>query len=142
MKKRIKLIIIGILVVGMVVFISVCALSYKAQETNDSRVTYKGKILTVVLKENPTTPYVWEFTIEGNSLKALDDNYVQDLGGQMRDGVGGTHTFRFEGVSEGTVVLNMNHLSRNPEEINPLETIVIEVQVSSDGTIKDVKVVN
>ena len=111
MKKSIKLAIaiIGIFMVGIGIFIGITALVWEAQQTNDSRVTYKEKVLTVVLEENPTTPYAWTFTIEGEGLEFLDDKYISDPNFQMREGVGGTHIFYFEGVSEGTAIVHMIH---------------------------------
>ena len=146
MKKNIKLIIviIGIFMVGVGIFIGISALDLGPQQTNDSRVTYKEKVLTIILKENPTTPYAWTFTIEGESLKALDDKYISDPRGQMKSGVGGTHIFHFEGVSEGTAIIHMVHEEQfgDPEERYPIEIIIIETHVESDGVINYVKVVN
>jgi len=138
MKKKVVRTVTGIIIVSLICFISVAALGC-ATESNDSRIKYSGKVVTAKLGENPTTGYEWAVSIEGSSLKVLDDKYVQDFWGWGKSGVGGTHTFRFEGVSEGTAYVHMVYERWwEPSDYNT--RIVIRVETASDGTIKNVVV--
>ncbi|MCL2888853.1 MAG: protease inhibitor I42 family protein [Eggerthellaceae bacterium] len=138
MRRKFTRAITGILIVSMIAFISVAALGCTTK-SNDSRIKYSGKVVTAKLGENPTTGYEWAVSIEGTSLRALDDKYVQDFGGGGKSGVGGTHTFRFEGMSEGTAYVHMVYERWwEPNDYNT--RIVIVVETAADGTITNVVV--
>jgi inhibitor of cysteine peptidase len=100
----------------------------------DETIKFKKDVLTVTLRENPTTGYVWSYTIQGSGIETLDDAYKPDANNKNYTGVGGTHIFRFTGVSEGTSRIEMVE-SRPWEEGAVSGGLVIEVETDSDGII-------
>ncbi|MGI6104604.1 MAG: protease inhibitor I42 family protein [Raoultibacter sp.] len=131
-----------VLCLGMLAFASACTSSSTGgvQETSDSRVTYEDKTLTVALEENGSTGYIWSVTKEGTALTELDDEYVSDADeDEQMAGAGGTHTYRFEGSSEGTTTLSfVNSQPWEPKEDD--EKLTIEVKTKADGTIETVTI--
>ena len=83
----------------------------------DETVTLNvGDSFEVMLRENPTTGYIWQvldddLTSEGliNAIKVESANYVQDQNRRGAVGVGGIRTFQFKviGASQGN--LNLYH---------------------------------
>lgn len=140
MKKLLTLILVGALALSLV-SLGACTSSNSENSTHttsDSRVSYQGKTLTVVLDENPTTAYLWSFEIDGKNVKAAEEEYTADEVEEGIAGSGGKHSFSFEGVSEGTAQIEF--ICSRSWETNPNdERLTIEVTTDSSGTINEVK---
>lgn len=81
---------------------------------NGTSISLKnGENFTLQLRENPSTGYAWELNVS-EGLSILNDNYTQDEAPEGMVGVGGTHTWIIEAVSEGTQ--QANGIYRRPWE--------------------------
>lgn len=72
---------------------------------DDGYAEAKDSELTVTLKGNPTTGYVWNYRINGENVECTLSDYAQDKANEGMAGAGGTYTFKFKatGATEATV---------------------------------------
>jgi predicted secreted protein len=67
-----------------------------------------GQLVCILLSENQTTPYRWEFVVSDDAAIELEvDRYTPDPNPQQADGVGGTHAFFFRVKSAGACSIQM-----------------------------------
>lgn len=66
--------------------------------------------LIIVLKENPSTGYSWNYTISnGKVVELIEDEFIQGAANGEVVGAGGTHRWSFRGVLEGEVRLEFRY---------------------------------
>jgi len=108
--KQLVLSIFSILIIMM----SSCAMPKKAATTPDggNPLTFscKGSTVTAVLEGNATTGCTWNYKIKDTkTVKYVSDEYVSNQAEQGIVGVGGKHTFVFEGIKQGTTYVIFNY---------------------------------
>jgi inhibitor of cysteine peptidase len=98
-------------------------------EQNGTQINLgRGDFLEVTLESNPTTGYRWEVVnIDEVVLRPLGESTFRPSSGEV--GAGGTETFRFEAVGEGTSVLGMIYHRSFEEDEEPLDTFTLRVFV-------------
>jgi predicted secreted protein len=102
----------------------------------DYSCTVDGGMLTIVLRENPTTGFSWHYTIKNTEkLEYISDIYTGSDGGMT--GAGGTHefVFRITGREDNEIGFKY-YRSFEPENIEGEYTF----KVLADGNIMDIVV--
>ncbi len=129
-----------IIVSLIAIVIAMIAPEAMAQTDSPMSLSFEGKTLTVKIKGNATTGFSWKYTTEDESvIKYVSDQYVtNDNGGQPMVGVGGVHTFVFEGASAGSTKISFKY-GRPWQGGETAETRFVKVKVTSDGEIKKAK---
>ncbi len=96
--------------------------------------------LTVLLKENASTGYVWSYNLSDETLRILEDVYVND----QKDGVNivgapGVHRFIFDANKQGDHTLSFNY-GRSFEENSAYYTVDVLYSVDQNQiiTLKEV----
>lgn len=96
-----------------------------------------GKKISITLEENPTTGYTWNYTIgegaNGPAVEFVSDTYYEPKTELV--GVGGVHTFVFQGIAEGTSEIEFVYSQAGSGDI--AETRIPVVTVDASGTIVD-----
>jgi inhibitor of cysteine peptidase len=88
----------------------------------------EGDFLLVRLESNPSTGYSWEIINNDEAiLRLLGDPVFRASSSAV--GAGGTETFSFEAISEGTSVLRMIYHRSFEEDEEPLDTFLLRVVV-------------
>jgi predicted secreted protein len=85
-----------------------------------------GKTLTAKLKGNATTGYAWTCQINDESIisKTTDQYATNENNGQV--GVGGIHTFVFEGAKKGSTKITFTY--KRPWEIDGAGVRMLKVK--------------
>jgi inhibitor of cysteine peptidase len=96
---------------------------------NGSRVTLEvGQILVLILASNPTTGYQWEITeLDQAIVEETDHEYQADQ--PTLAGSGGKEIWRFQAQASGTTTLSLEYRRPWEENVEPIETFGIEVEV-------------
>jgi inhibitor of cysteine peptidase len=85
-----------------------------------------GEKFNISLKENPTTGYIWSYTIDNNKIvKITSDNYSTTNNGI---GSGGTHYWTVVGLKRGSATIVFNY-KRAWESNNTIKTVKYEINV-------------
>lgn len=97
-----------------------------------------GKTVEISLEGNPTTGYGWNyhFNTEG-IIKADSSTYKQYNTNVEMTGVGGTYTWIFSALKEGTVEITFEYLRPWEKEINKTKTYICTVDKDLKITIKE-----
>lgn len=89
----------------------------------------------VMLTENPTTGFAWQYTASQDGILTPEkDEFVNNEAAdsdQMLVGAGGVHLWTFAGAAEGDVTLTFTY-SRSWESVAPEATIIYTYHVGSD----------
>ena len=96
----------------------------------------------ITLEGNITTGYTWVYVTqpEGIVIEKSRD-YIPDPNPQGADGVGGTHVFVFESMSEGTAELNF-HFLREGDSAPASKIVTFKAVVDASGNLKITQVSN
>lgn len=66
--------------------------------------------LSIVLRENPSTGYSWNYTISNKDvIQLIEDEFIQGAANGETVGAGGTHKWLFRGVLEGEARLEFRY---------------------------------
>ena len=85
-----------------------------------------GNVVTVRLKENPTTGYRW--TVEtASGLEQIGDNFEVEAGGAI--GAGGIRVFQFRSTRVGSYELLMKNWREWENESSALARFVVKIIV-------------
>jgi inhibitor of cysteine peptidase len=88
----------------------------------------RGDFLLVRLESNPSTGYSWEIINNDEAiLRPLGDSVFRASSSAV--GAGGTETFQFEAIEEGTSVLRMIYHRSFEEDEEPLNTFLQRVVI-------------
>jgi len=77
-----------------------------------------GAVVTIKLPENPSTGYRWQYTLDENVVKVIDDNFTYN--GPVMPGSCGTRALRLKVIGSGEGKLIMDYL-RAWEENPPIK---------------------
>ena len=105
------------------------AVVWVTEEQNGTQVNLgRGDFLLVRLESNPSTGYRWEVLNNDDAvLRPLGEPQFQPSSNLL--GAGGTETFSFEAIAEGTSVLVMIYHRPFEEDEEPLDTFRLRVVV-------------
>ena len=127
------------LIAALAFALSACTLFAPAgtdsMDSDRYQLSYTGKTLTVKLVENQSTGWLWHLSADNDNIVLVDDDYMRGGGLVAPSGQGGTHTYHFEGASEGTTTITFENY-RNYEPDNVSAVLLIAVEINSDGSIK------
>ena len=85
-----------------------------------------GNVVTVRLKENPTTGYRW--TVEtASGLEQIDDHFEVEAGGAI--GAGGIRVFQFRSTRVGSYELLMKNWREWENESSVLARFIVKIIV-------------
>lgn len=130
MKKRMLLMSFAAIIVVAVVVIVVSTGALGGNEVSgDTYETRVGKTFTIALDANPTTGYSWTQNVANPAIVA----YVSDVyAAEQRDpqvvGGGGTTTFTFKAVAQGTTTIKLVY-ARSWESVPAAQERTITVTV-------------
>lgn len=103
-------------------------------EVPDVGIAVDGGSVTVTLKSNRTTGYVWDYAYvngqEDEVVSFESDNYVPDKTEPGIVGAGGNDVFVFTAVGEGTEIIKFSYL-RPFENSLPVKTVYVKVTADS-----------
>jgi len=86
-----------------------------AAEQERQVVRFEGGTLTLVLEENPSTGYLWSYTVEPEgALVCTGADYMPDESSLDADGAGGHRIFTFQSAAAGEALLVLTR--RGPDE--------------------------
>ncbi|WFD09855.1 stalk domain-containing protein [Tepidibacter hydrothermalis] len=114
---------------------------YDVSWDKESNTVILQKNNSITLSENPTTGYVWHYSIENESIvKVVSDNYQQDkIDSELSNdeniaicGVGGKHTWELEGLKEGTTIIKFESYRPGEEKDKTTNTKEYTITVDSD----------
>ncbi|MDD3253748.1 MAG: M28 family peptidase [Lachnospiraceae bacterium] len=89
----------------------------------------------VALDGNPTTGYIWAYTIETEGIvEEAAAGYYRDYHARDLVGAGGTYVFDFRGMKEGTTEVTFSYL-RPWESVEPSQKKVYRLTVDSAGNV-------
>lgn len=130
MKRRILVVTLALVAVAAVVVTLVLTRASGGDKvTGDTFETTVGKTFTVALDANMTTGYNWSQTIKNTNVVVYVDNaYVAATSDPQIVGGGGTDTFTFKAVGEGTTTITLTY-ARPWESVPPAQTKTITVTV-------------
>jgi inhibitor of cysteine peptidase len=102
-----------------------------AQESARETLRLKsGASAAIVMKENPSTGYVWRLDEAGSA--GLEAVAIEDNGhtrGAARPGAPGTHRWTVRALQPGRALIGFDH--QRPWEPAPIETRRVEVIISA-----------
>lgn len=90
---------------------------------------YIPNCVDLYLPSNPSTGYVWVWRVEDGDCVAVTEQFFADAAEPVATGVGGTHWFHFDGLSEGVASVVLTH--GRPWEETPLCELVFRVSVDA-----------
>lgn len=130
MKRRIlAVVMIVVAVAAVIVTLVLTRVSGGDKVTGDTFETTIGKTFTIALDANATTGYNWSQTTKNTNVVAYVDNaYVAEARDPQVVGGGGTDTFTFKAVGEGTTTITLAY-ARPWESVPPAQTRTITVTV-------------
>jgi inhibitor of cysteine peptidase len=97
-------------------------------KTFESRV---GDMITITVKENPTTGYRWKSQIDEEIILMEDSKYLIDP--SSRIGGGGARTFTFRVRSPGKTKIHLNLNREWEKEKNPIDQLVVFIQAGGSS---------
>ena len=100
------------------------------QDAGKSIKLVPGQELQIALEGNPTTGYSWEIAQNDNAVLSPVGDPEFQADSQLL-GSGGKMILRFEGVAPGKTNLKLVYHRLWEKNVEPLETFVINVEVSS-----------
>lgn len=116
MKKVVSLLLAMVLLLNMAVFADTTAVPVLISAKLFD-VTYDGNQFTITLEENPSTGYVWTYTINDEALvKFVSDESIASESGLM--GAPGQHKFTFESLGNGVSTIGFEQ--KRPFEDEPI----------------------
>ena len=103
-------------------------LTFTDADQGTSRPAALGQSVTVRLKENPTTGYLWKFQADpGSAIEVLDSDYLSS--GNL-PGAGGTREFHLRTKKAGSVQLHLTLLRSWEGEGSAVERRDFTLEVS------------
>ncbi|MBN2795826.1 MAG: protease inhibitor I42 family protein [Clostridia bacterium] len=131
MKKVVSLLLAMILLLNMAVFADTTAVPVLISAKLFD-VTYDGDQFTITLEENPSTGYVWTYTIHDEALvKYISDETLASDSGLM--GAPGQHQFTFESLENGISTISFE--KKRPFEEEPVAGFEALVYKTDDTLI-------
>lgn len=117
-------------------FISVLAFFGLIKTPSPDPVPFQteGSIVRFAFDSNPTTGYDWTAELEGDCVRLIRDEYVQDPALPGMAGVGGTQYYAYEAVQEGTATVTFTY-ARSWEQTDADRVITAEIIVAPDLTV-------
>ena len=97
---------------------------------------YMSNTAIVQLRENPTTGYAWELSVEPAGILS-----VMSVGNEADDtdtetvGSGGMHTFVVQGMAPGTAVLTCNYIRSFEADDTPAATLNLTYMIDDALTV-------
>jgi len=82
-----------------------------ATEQTQQTVQFDGDLLFLTLEENPTTGYLWSFSVEPESaLVCVEEEYRPDKNSRDADGAGRERHYTFQAVSADYSILRLTRM--------------------------------
>lgn len=95
-----------------------------------------GVVRTVRLVEVPSTGYSWQYKIEDENIAVVeDDEYVENEAPEGMVGVGGMHTYRLAGVSEGETKITFKYFRSWEGETTAIKEVSFDLKVNKNNQI-------
>lgn len=141
MKKVVSLIFVGALIIfGVIIFLVMndkdeltptnsVPTDNDTAENEPFKVVQEGDYFTIILDENPSTGYSWNYTLsDENKIELVNDKYFGSE--ESLVGAGGRREFSFKVNKDGASTITFKY-SRGWEKDSVLETV--EVLVSKNN---------
>ena len=98
-----------------------------------SQKTFKSDSVTIVLKGNPSTGYIWEAGLSSENIVEISKD-VKYLGAEGMVGAPSMFYFTVSSLASGSTILTLEY-KRTWEEKEPLEKKVYNITVDKKGKI-------
>lgn len=98
-----------------------------------SQKTFKSDSVTIVLKGNPSTGYIWEAGLSSENIVEISKD-VKYLGAEGMVGAPSMFYFTVSSLASGSTILTLEY-KRPWEEKEPLEKKVYNITVDKKGKI-------
>lgn len=82
-------------------------LATTASGENPMTFSANGSTVTVKLKGNSSTGYTWDYKVKDDKIAQYKSDEYKTAGNFV--GAGGTHTFVFEGIKQGTTLVTFDY---------------------------------
>ena len=100
-----------------------------------------GQFISIVVRENQTTPYRLEYTLSNESvLEWVHDEYRSDWNPRGMSGVGGKHTYYFYAVKAGECRIDLYNVRIGEDRGTILPSMTYEVIVAA-GELENYRVI-
>ncbi len=112
--------------------------TYVFTQDNDGKtvIVKPSSTIEVKLAGNPTTGFSW--SADGDGLTVVGDpngTYVMDEAEPGMVGVGGTFTFTYEAVTDGTYMITAGYARPWETDVEPTEEFILTVIVDSNAPV-------
>lgn len=87
---------------------------------------HKNQVLTIVVKSNPTTGYMWNATWNKKYMKLISMKYVPDK--PIISGSGGKQIFKFKAIKKGKTKIKLFYA--RSWEVNPIKIKLYSVKIT------------
>ncbi|MGD9677388.1 MAG: protease inhibitor I42 family protein [Vulcanibacillus sp.] len=121
----------------LLIFVLIGAVTFFLNDSNFEAKTEVNQ--TIVLEENPTTGFTWQYIIKDTSVvQIISDSYKPNEGNEDIVGGGGVHTWILKGLKEGTTTIKFDHYRPWEGIDKSIESVTYSVKVSSDLEITEI----
>lgn len=92
------------------------------------------------LQEMPSSGYSWQYKIDDESVAVIEeDEFVQNEAPEGMTGVGGLHSFKVVGVSQGETKITFKYLRSWEDESTAIKELTFDLKVNENNEISIVE---